>query len=134
GAVGRQQDLRQRATLDRDFVVVRFCDHNESPPSTAMTWPVMKPARSEQRKATAAATSSAVPSRLIGVAFTSSPTISSVSEPLVSSVRTYPGATALHVMLREPYSRRTGWLIRWGQAWAGASFTGRRFRAGPELH
>ena len=31
----------------------------------------------------------------------------SVSEPAVSSVRTYPGATALHVMLREPYSRAT---------------------------
>src|SRR5437763_632938 len=59
------------------------------------------------KKTPAAATSSAVPSRLIGVSFTSSPTISSVNEPLVSSVRTYPGATALHVMLREPYSRAT---------------------------
>ena len=48
----------------------------------------MKPAFSEQRNATVAATSSAVASRLIGVIFTSSATISSVSEPVVSSVRT----------------------------------------------
>src|SRR5260370_19471427 len=87
-AVGRQQDLRQRAALDRDFFVRPFGDHSDRPPSTAITWPVMKPARSEQRNATAAATSSAVPSRLIGVALTSSPTISSLSEPEVSSVRT----------------------------------------------
>src|SRR5713226_683304 len=87
GTVGRQQDLRQRAALNRDFVVMGFGDHRLSPPSTAITWPVMKPARSEQRNATAAATSSAVPSRLIGVNFTSSPTISSVRDPVVSSVR-----------------------------------------------
>src|SRR4029077_2718842 len=87
----------------------RLCQsgRREGAPSTAITCPGMKPARAEHRNATAAATSSAVPSRLIGVSFTSSPTISSVNEPVVSSVRTYPGATALHVMLREPYSRAT---------------------------
>src|SRR5207245_3102238 len=88
GAVGRQQDLGQRTALDRHFVARHLGDHRLRPPSTAITWPVMKPARSEQRKATAEAHSSAVPSRLIGVSLTSSPTISSVREPLVSSVRT----------------------------------------------
>ena len=37
------------------------------PPSTARTWPVMKAASSETRKATAAATSSVVPKRPSGV-------------------------------------------------------------------
>src|SRR2546423_9372261 len=87
-AVGRQQDLRQRTALDRDFVTVGFGDHRLSPPSTASTCPVMNPARSEQRNATAAATSSAVPSRLMGVALTSSPTMSSLNEPAVSPERT----------------------------------------------
>src|SRR5579864_9276487 len=108
-AVGRKQDLGQRAAPHGDLVRA-VGDHSERPPSTAMTWPVMKPARSEHRNATAAATSSAVPSRLIGVSLTSSPTISSVSDPEVSSVRTYPGATALHVMLRDPYSRATDFV------------------------
>src|SRR5437868_2151153 len=86
--VRRQQDLRQRGALDCDLLVVRFGDQRLSPPSTASTCPVMKPAPSEHRKATAAATSSAVPSRLIGVSLTSSPTMSSVRDPVVSSVRT----------------------------------------------
>src|SRR5205809_353058 len=90
GAVGRQQHLGQLGALDRDLFALACEDRHQRdrPPSTAITWPVMKPARSEQRNATAAATSSAVASRLIGVIFTSSPTISSVSEPVVSSVRT----------------------------------------------
>src|ERR1700730_17766302 len=78
--------------------------HIDRPPSTTSTWPVMKPAAGEHRNATAAATSSALPSRCSGVRLTSSATISSVSEASVSSVRTYPGATALQVMLREPIS------------------------------
>ena len=88
-AVGRQRDLRELAS--RDAKLGRGLGqrvHSDSPPSTAITCPVMNPARSEQRKATAAAMSSAVPSRLIGVSLTSSPTISSVSDPAVSSVRT----------------------------------------------
>src|SRR5256884_5682477 len=90
GAVGRQQDLGQLATLDRYVFAVAFDDRHQRlrPPSTAMTWPVMKPAFSEQRNATVAATSSVLASRLIGVILTSSETISSVSDPVVSSVRT----------------------------------------------
>ena len=80
----------------------------------------MKPARSEHRNATAAATSSAVPSRLMGVSLTSSPTMSSVSDPEVSSVLTYPGATALQVMLREPYSRATDFVKPISPAFAAA--------------
>src|SRR5204862_7967452 len=89
-AVGRQEDLGQLAALDRDLCEVALEDRHQRlrPPSTASTWPVMKPARSEHRNPTAAATSSAAPSRLIGVIFTSSLTISSVGDPVVSSVRT----------------------------------------------
>src|SRR5450759_912371 len=88
-AVGREGNRRQLAS--RDAQLARGLGqraHSERPPSTASTWPVMKPARSEHRNATAAAISSAVPSRLIGVSLTSSPTISSVRDPEVSSVRT----------------------------------------------
>src|SRR5207247_10665807 len=106
-AVRRKEDLGQLVALDRDLLLVPFENRHQRlrPPSTAMTWPVMKPARSEHRNPTAAPMSSAVPSRLIGVILTSSLTISSVRAPVVSSVRTSPGATALPVMLREPYSR-----------------------------
>jgi hypothetical protein len=69
----------------------------------------MKPAR-WHRKSDGGGHVSAVPSRLIGIIFTSSPTISSVRDPVVSSVRTYPGATALQVMFREPYSRATDFV------------------------
>src|SRR2546429_7775221 len=89
-AVGRQQDLGQLAALDRYVVAVALDDRHQRlrPPSTAMTWPVMNPARSEHRTPTAAPMSSAVPSRLIGVILTSSLTISSVGDRVVSSVRT----------------------------------------------
>src|SRR3989442_310331 len=88
--VRRQQDLGQLGALDRDLFAVPLDDRHQRlrPPSTAMTWPVIKPAFSEQRNATVAATSSALASRLIGVILTSSETISSVSHPDVSSVRT----------------------------------------------
>src|SRR5438105_14873006 len=97
-AVRGKQDLGELAALDRNLFLMTFEDghHSERPPSTAMTWPVMKPARSEQRNPTAAPISSAVPSRLTGVILTSSLTIASVREPVVSSVRTCPGATASH--------------------------------------
>src|SRR5207302_898071 len=89
GAVGGQRDLRQW-TARQGHVLVSGGegDHaqSERPPSTTRTWPVMNPAAGEQRKATAAATSSAVPSRPSGVNFTSSATMSSVSEAAVSSV------------------------------------------------
>src|SRR5258708_9010086 len=91
GAVARQQDLGQPAARDgnaRALPVNYRHGYRESPPSTASTWPVMNPARSEHRNATAAATSSAVPSRLIGVTLTISATISAVSAPHVAPVRT----------------------------------------------
>ena len=62
--------------------------YSESPPSTTRVCPVMKPARREQRKATAAAMSSVLPSRRSGVASTIAFIMSSVSELPVSSVRT----------------------------------------------
>src|SRR4029077_4338222 len=101
--VGGQRDRRQLPACDANFApcldrvprkIARFfgvfgdLHYSDKPPSTARTWPVMKPALCEQRKATAAAISSAVPSRLIGVSLTISPTISSVTEAVVRSVRT----------------------------------------------
>src|SRR5712691_10708155 len=84
-----QSDRGQLAAGDPDLGArLRELHQRLKPPSTASTWPVTNPARSEHRNATAAATSSAVPSRLMGVILTSSPTISSVREPEVSSVRT----------------------------------------------
>src|SRR6202022_5188389 len=48
--VGGQRDIRQLAPSDPNF---RVClgqrAHSERPPSTARTWPVMNPARSEHR-------------------------------------------------------------------------------------
>src|SRR5207244_6372296 len=82
-AVRRKEDLGQLVALDRDLLLVPFENRHQRlrPPSTAMTWPVMKPARSEHRNTTAAPLSSAVPSRLIGLIFTSSLTIALVVGP-----------------------------------------------------
>src|SRR5207249_58696 len=89
GAVGGQGDRRQLASADGhllDQLPLAHGHQTDSPPSTTRTWPVMKAARGEHRNATAEATSSAVPSRCRGVILTSSATISSVSDPIVSSV------------------------------------------------
>lgn len=47
--------------------------HTDSPPSTAIAWPVTNDASSLARKATTAATSSGCPTRLIGANRASGP-------------------------------------------------------------
>ena len=71
------------ALLVASYIITR-------PPSTASTWPVMKAASSEARKATADATSSAVPKRPSGVRLVSS-SLSASGRSCVSSVSTKPG-------------------------------------------
>src|SRR5690606_13660324 len=65
-----------------------------SPPSTDRRAPVMNEASSEHRNATAAATSSGVPSRPSGV-LSRRPSRCSSDRAAVMSVVMYPGATAL---------------------------------------
>src|SRR5947208_15999306 len=79
-AVRRKEDLGQLVALDRDLLLVPFENRHQRlrHPSTAMTWPVMKPARSEHRNTTAGPKTSAMPPRLTGLSLTSSLTIRSV--------------------------------------------------------
>src|SRR5438309_4506027 len=74
------------------------------PPLTASTSPVIYDASSDARKHTAAAISSAVPSRPSGICDAQSTCDFSVIAR-VMSVSTMPGATALAVMPRDPTSR-----------------------------
>ena len=60
-ALGHTRELRTLAGEQQRM------PHRLIPPSTASTWPVRYDACSEQRKVTAAATSSGVPARRIGV-------------------------------------------------------------------
>src|SRR5262245_8634555 len=73
------------------------------PPFTANTCPVIYDASSDARKATAAATSSTVPSRPSGICAAQSACACSVTAR-VMSVSIMPGATALTVMLRDATS------------------------------
>src|SRR5947208_15604279 len=76
-AVRRKEDLGQLVALDRDLLLVPLMTRQPSlrPPSTAMTWPVKKPARSRHRNRAAAPLSSAVPAALAGLSLTGRRTI-----------------------------------------------------------
>ena len=73
------------------------------PPSTASTCPVMYPASSLARNATALATSSAAPMRPIGIV-DSVVVLAAYGMAAVMSVAIKPGATALTVTPREASS------------------------------
>src|SRR5215208_4820868 len=78
------------------------------PPLTESVWPVMYPARSEARKATAAAMSSGSARRRIGTARTSASTSfwpPSAAIPSSMGVRVGPGQTAFAVMPARAVSR-----------------------------
>ena len=76
------------------------------PPSTTRTCPVMYVARSDARKATAAATSCGVPSLSSAICLPR-PSLASGVIAAVISVSMNPGATAFTRMLREPSSLAT---------------------------
>src|SRR3984893_14141876 len=76
------------------------------PPSTTRDWPVMYEAAGEAKKQTAAAISSGVPARPIGVC---SPAMRSIS--VDDAVAIHPGATALIVMPSSAVSNATARII-----------------------
>jgi len=74
------------------------------PPSTTRVWPVIKPASSEAKNATAYPISSTAPKRFNGIAAV---VVSMYACPksLTPSVSTFPGKTALMVILNRASSR-----------------------------
>ena len=92
-------------TLRRPLTLI----HIPSPPSTSTTSPVTNEASSEQRKRTAPATSSGVPSRASGV-FARIACCTSSGRTSVSAVWMYPGATAFTRTPRGASSRASDFV------------------------
>src|SRR5579864_2626967 len=111
-ACGAREDLRPRARADQRSAHAVHCPPvpvTLVPPHTNSAWPVMKPASSSSRKATARAMSSGVPSRFTS---TMSTTVWRCTLPggcprAQCLVSTGPGTTALTVIPSGPVSIAT---------------------------